>query len=96
MKVRSEVKRWLVVLVMGLTILVAACGGDPPAGGSQDGQTLLQTRCTQCHSLSRVTSIRKTEAQWRVTVTRMVQRGARLNSAEENTLVAYLAQNYGQ
>ena len=96
MEVRSEMKRWLAVLVIALSVLVAACGGDPPAGGSSDGQTLLETRCTACHSLTRVTSVRKTEAQWRVTVTRMVQRGARLSPEEENTLLTYLAQTYGK
>lgn len=102
MKLRSEVKKWLAVLVVGLMVLVAACGGSQAsnAGGTQspgssDGQVLLETRCSQCHSLNRVTGLRLSEAQWRLVVTRMVQMGARLNSSEENTLVTYLAQNYG-
>jgi hypothetical protein len=54
----------------------------------------MQQRCSACHSLSRVTSVQKTAAQWKSTVDRMVNNGAQLTPAEEQTLVTYLAQNY--
>jgi hypothetical protein len=102
MKLRSEMKRWLAVVAVGMAVLVAACGGGQatdPGGtqgtGTPEGQVLLDTRCTPCHSLSRVTNLRLSESQWRLVVTQMVQMGARLNSSEENIVVTYLAQNYG-
>jgi cytochrome c5 len=59
-----------------------------------DGKTLLDTRCTTCHDLSRVTSKSKTLEEWRVTVERMVDKGADLNTDEQETLIQYLAENY--
>jgi Quinohemoprotein amine dehydrogenase A, alpha subunit, haem binding len=91
----------LVIVLVG--ILMAACGSSSASpttssstagGSSADGLTLLQQRCSHCHSVSRVTSAQKTAAQWKSTVDKMVNNGAQLTPAEEQTLVNYLAQNY--
>jgi hypothetical protein len=90
-------------LLTGFAILLMACGtasavatSAPASGssGSPDGQTLMQQRCSICHSVGRVTSQHETADQWRSTVNRMVANGAQLNSREEQTLIDYLAQNY--
>lgn len=76
-------------------ILLASCGtSTSSSGGSADGQTLMQERCSVCHSLSRVTSVHKTAAEWTISVNRMVNRGAQLDAQEQQTLIAYLAANY--
>ncbi len=95
----------ILLLIVILGTLLAACGssnsaspansagstlGDPTSAG----QTLLETRCNLCHSLSRVESAQHTAAEWKVTVDRMISHGAQLTPQEEQTLVAYLAQNY--
>ena len=77
---------------------------DTPAGATLeptampspafDGQTLLQDRCTVCHTLTRVTSAHKTAAQWETTVVRMVGKGAVLSAEEQDFLIQYLAQTY--
>jgi cytochrome c-type biogenesis protein CcmH/NrfF len=54
----------------------------------------MQQRCSVCHSLSRVSSAQKTAAQWKATVDKMINNGAQLSPAEEQTLVNYLAQTY--
>jgi hypothetical protein len=59
-----------------------------------DGRSLLETRCTQCHNLNRVENTSKTLEQWRVTVERMVNKGADLNRDEQETLIQYLAETY--
>ena len=59
-----------------------------------DAAALLQARCVDCHSLSRITEARYTQEQWQAVVTRMIQRGAVLNAEEEAALVAYLAETY--
>ena len=86
----------LFVLLMG-TFLVA-CGSSgttpDPSGSALDGQTIMQQRCSVCHSLDRVTSAQKTADQWTVTVDRMIARGAQLNTKETQTLINYLAANY--
>jgi len=58
------------------------------------GESLLQTRCTVCHSLDVVT--RKTESldEWRGIVANMVSRGANLSAVEQSVLVDYLATTY--
>jgi cytochrome c2 len=88
-----------ILLFACLTILfLAACGSSQQttttSGGAPDGQTLMQERCSVCHSLDRVSSAHKTSDQWKTTVDRMISHGANLTSTEERTLVDYLAQNY--
>jgi mono/diheme cytochrome c family protein len=88
------------IIVLAVMILVA-CGSSTstPAsssGSTADGQTLLQQRCSVCHSLDRVTSAKKKAAQWKITVDRMINNGAQVSSAEEQTLVTYLAKTYHQ
>ena len=100
----------LVVVVLAGTLLAACGSSSsviPTSGGSTgsptsgstgsstaDGQTLMQQRCSVCHSLSRITSGQKTATQWKVTVDKMINNGAQLSPAEEQTLVNYLAQTY--
>jgi cytochrome c5 len=67
-----------------------------PAGAStQDGATLLETRCSTCHSADRAKQAKKTHDQWDQTVTRMIGKGAQLTAAEKTVLVDYLAKTYG-
>jgi cytochrome c5 len=65
-----------------------------PATGD-DGQALLNERCTICHNLNRVTSLRNTADQWNKVVSRMIQNGAQLAPAEQTVLANYLAKTYG-
>jgi cytochrome c5 len=62
---------------------------------STEGESLLQERCTVCHSLSRVTQAQKTREKWEQTVARMVGKGAQLNADEQATLIKYLTETYG-
>jgi mono/diheme cytochrome c family protein len=103
MKKRTIIFISILVLIVMAGILLAACGSSsstPPSsggttGGSTDaGQTLMEQRCSVCHSPSRVTSAQKTAAQWKATVDKMINNGAQLSPAEEQTLVNYLAQTY--
>jgi hypothetical protein len=101
---RFAVPILLVLLAALLVPLLAACGtktGSPstkadPSGTTStlDGQTLVEQRCTVCHSLRQVTQARKTEQGWRQTVQRMVSYGAQLNQQEEQVVIQYLAQTY--
>jgi cytochrome c-type biogenesis protein CcmH/NrfF len=88
----------LLLIVLAATLLASCGSSSSPApsssGGSSAGQTLMQTRCSVCHSLQRVTSVHKTADQWKSTVDRMINNGAQLTSQEEQTLIDYLAQNY--
>jgi cytochrome c-type biogenesis protein CcmH/NrfF len=98
MKYRS---RYLLLFALVIMTLITACASGSPkstpaATTSQDGATLLQERCSVCHPSSFVTRRAYTEAQWKIIVDNMVQRGAQLTSDEQSVLVAYLAKNYGK
>lgn len=86
----------LLTLLIGT--LLASCGTNntTPASssGSSDGQTLMQERCSVCHSTDRINSAHKTADLWTATVERMLSHGAQLNSQEQQTLIDYLAENY--
>ncbi len=58
------------------------------------GAALLDSRCTVCHSKSKVTGTHKSQLGWEQTVQRMVFKGAHLTPEELMILVEYLAQNY--
>jgi cytochrome c5 len=71
-----------------------ASGAATSAPSGLDGQALVESRCTACHTLDRVKSAHKTEAQWKETVDRMISKGAQLNADEEQAVVQYLANTY--
>jgi len=97
--------------IMLLTLIIvigasSACGSSPaepteaPQGEEAappevDGKTLLEERCSTCHGLDRTEQAEKTQEEWEQTVTRMVNKGAKLNADEQAILVEYLAENYG-
>jgi cytochrome c5 len=96
----SLVSILFVIVLAG--VLLASCGSSSSptpttsssGGSTSDGQTLMQTRCTVCHTLDRITSAHKTADQWKATVDHMISNGAQLSAQEEQTLINYLAQNY--
>ncbi len=60
-----------------------------------DVEKLLSERCgATCHNLDRVTSAKKTEAEWRTTVDRMIAKGAKLTAEEAAALVRFLSKVY--
>jgi len=91
----SIISLLLLTLLMGT--LLASCGSSntsSSSGSSSDGQTLMQERCSVCHSTDRITSAHKTATEWTTTVERMINHGAQLTSQEQQTLIDYLAANY--
>jgi cytochrome c5 len=97
-----------IAICLATTALVVACGSGTsqptpasspamqPSGETvaSDGATLLDTRCSVCHSADRAREASKTREQWDQTVTRMIDHGAQLTEAEKTVLVDYLAANY--
>jgi uncharacterized lipoprotein YajG len=83
----------LIVILLAGTLL-AACGSGSSSSGGTDGASLMQNRCSVCHSTARITSAHKTAAGWTDTVQRMINNGAQLNATEQQTLIDYLAANY--
>ena len=102
---------WIGLLIaLVFTAALSACGSGssqptqapPPAtvpasvAPAIDGAQLLDTRCSVCHSADRPRGVKKTQAEWDQTVSRMITKGAQLTGAEKSALVQYLATTYGQ
>ena len=66
---------------------------DLPDG---EGKDLVMNVCTQCHDLARITSKKRTKEEWNDTVDKMAMRGAKASDEEFETIVAYLAKNFGK
>lgn len=84
----------LFAFLFGSLLTACGSGNSTPTSVSLDGATLMQERCSVCHSIGRVTSAHKTIDQWKTSVDRMIARGAQLTPAEEQVLLGYLAANY--
>jgi hypothetical protein len=90
---RSYPRALAAVCVLAAALFMTACGSS--ASSSSDGAALLNERCTKCHAVDRVTSLKKDQAGWQATVDRMRSHGANLTDTEATALVAYLAKQYG-
>lgn len=83
-------------LVAGLTSSLASELMKPPlTAPATDGASLLDARCTVCHSIDRIKRAKKTHEQWAQSVARMVGKGAQLNAAERSMAIDYLSKTYG-
>lgn len=78
----------------GTTQIPQSEGESPSQPQTIDGNALLETQCSDCHSLERVKSKSATADQWKITVSRMIDHGAILTAEEETFLTQYLAENF--
>ena len=69
-----------------------AQGQQLPQG---EGRDLVAVACTQCHALAPILVGREGVAGWRRHVHNMVLRGAQLTPSEADTVIRYLAANFG-
>jgi cytochrome c5 len=60
-----------------------------------DGKAIATQFCQDCHKLTNVAKARKAPDEWHDTVQLMMDRGARLPRDKFDTLVLYLAKNFG-
>jgi cytochrome c5 len=72
-----------------------AQGASPGALPPGEGRDVLATACSQCHPLNVIMSMREGPAGWKRHVHNMVTRGAQLSAHEADTVIAYLATNFG-
>jgi cytochrome c5 len=64
-----------------------------PAGA---GKELVETRCTLCHDLERVTAAKRSKREWESVVANMLERFGLSAPDETRAISAYLAAQYGQ
>lgn len=82
------------LVALPVAALIAGCAAEQKSVVAKP-ETLLDTRCAECHPLARVTSAKKDRAEWEATVERMIGKGARLSEDEKKVLVDYLAAKQG-
>lgn len=80
-----------VLLALALALPLAGCrSGD----SGSDGASLVKSRCSQCHAISRVQSAAKDRVGWESTLSRMEQHGLKVTPAERSAILDYLAATY--
>jgi cytochrome c-type biogenesis protein CcmH/NrfF len=93
----------IILSLLAFVMVTTACAATvtitntlPPASPtSLDAATLVEERCTVCHSINRIQTARYSASDWKGVVDAMIARGAQLNPAEESLVVDWLAANYG-
>jgi hypothetical protein len=79
-------------------LMAAIMGGamedEEPMTTTLDGATLVDERCTTCHTADRIMQADKDETGWTATVDRMIGYGAQLNDEERTALIDYLVATY--
>jgi|SRR4030042_3309241 len=92
----------LLLMLLTLVFLVTACSSGAststtaPSTTTSDGATLIQERCTVCHTRTRVESVKHTSAEWKTIVDKMIGKGAKLTSEEETLVIDYLTATFGK
>ena len=60
-----------------------------------DGKAIATENCQACHKLTNLTKAHKNLDDWKETVQTMIDRGANVQPEQIDTLVQYLAKNFG-
>ena len=79
------------------TFTVSAPTLEPTANtqtSTGQGDQILQSVCTVCHSSDRIVNSHKTQAEWETTVNRMISHGAVLSDSDKVILLLYLSETY--
>jgi competence ComEA-like helix-hairpin-helix protein len=80
-----------IILLLILPVLASA-HSELPDGKGKD---LVQSSCTDCHSVDRIMAQRLDEDGWNAIVREMIESGAAINPNDMKAIVSYLAKNFG-
>jgi competence ComEA-like helix-hairpin-helix protein len=80
-----------IILLLILPVLASA-QSELPDGRGKD---LVQSSCTDCHSVDRIMAQRLDEDGWNAIVREMIESGAAINPNDMKAIVSYLAKNFG-
>jgi hypothetical protein len=61
-----------------------------PETALQEGQLLLQDRCTQCHPLQEILQVKRTRTEWEETLAKMESSNVKISDTEREVLLDYL------
>ena len=57
------------------------------------GDQIMKSVCTVCHSSDRIINSHKTQAEWETTVNRMIGHGAVVSDSDKQILILYLSRS---
>lgn len=78
-----------------LTVVVPTIESTTYAQASVgQGDVIMQSVCTVCHSSDRIINSHKTQAEWLTTVNRMISHGAVVSDSDMQILILYLSETY--
>src|SRR5882672_6345941 len=77
------------------TLVYLVLAAHPPGLPPGKAKAIVEHECAGCHVLKVVTSKRASKEQWSVLVDQMISRGADVRDEEIETVVDYLAKNFG-
>jgi competence ComEA-like helix-hairpin-helix protein len=72
--------------------VAAAADLELPDGKGKD---VVESTCTDCHSLERIKAQRLNEEGWNGIIREMLEKGAPINPNDVRLIVGYLAKNFG-
>ena len=84
--------RRLLACYLLVTFIAAARDSDLPEGKGKD---VVEDTCTDCHSLHRIKIQRLDEEGWKNILREMTENGAAIDPDDRDTIVEYLAKNFG-
>jgi competence ComEA-like helix-hairpin-helix protein len=79
-------------LFLILISLTAAADSGLPDGKGKD---VVESACSDCHSLERIKAERRDEEGWNSVIHEMLENGAPINPNDMRVIVSYLAKNFG-
>jgi competence protein ComEA len=87
----------LVVVLLAVGLGSGSAQTTPAAAAMPEGagKVVVQRACSACHAVTVVTSKHASQKEWDQVVNQMVSRGADLTDEEVDTVIDYLAKNYG-
>ena len=85
------------LLLAAAAPLHAQTGGTAPPNPLPPGagKDIVAVACSQCHGLGTIVQMHEAPAGWKLHVYDMVLRGTQLTPAEADTVITYLAANFG-
>ena len=81
--------RFAILLSLAAAFAIAS---DLPDGKGKD---VVETACSDCHSLERIKAERRNEEGWNSLIHEMLENGAAINGNDMPVIVAYLVKNFG-
>ncbi len=67
-------------------------GAVPGSGGILNGASLVETKCTTCHTRERIDAASKDLAGWQATINRMItSHDAEITTEEQSAIAIYLS-----